>query len=213
MTRPRRRPSRRPSSRRTFAAGPRRDADHQASLRVVAAAVARRPRRPPRRHRVDPRRDDVHHDAGRPLQADPRRRPDLRRRHTDRWRHGITRVGPGVSARPPAAELPAQWLEHGLVRRSAGLPLLHGRPGAGDGWPRHGAPVRRRLQARRHLRARLAAVHVLGVRTARSLPLPGAGAVRLRRAVPSPSTRARRSTAATCWRRWPASSPSRSPSA
>ena len=29
----------------------------------------------------------------------------------------------------------------------------------------------------------------------------------------SPSTRARRSTAATCWRRWPASSPSRSPSA
>ena len=34
-------------------------------------------------------------------------------------------------------QLPAQRLEHGLVRRHAGLPLLHGGAGAGDRRPRH----------------------------------------------------------------------------
>ena len=44
-------------------------------------------------------------------------------------------------------------------------------------------PVRRGVQARRRLRARPAAVLLLGVRPAGPLPLPDAGAVRLRRAV------------------------------
>ena len=77
-------------------------------------------------------------------------------------------------------------LEHGLVRRHAGLPLLHGRPGAGDRRPRHDPALRRGVQARRRLRARHAAVLLLGVRPAGPLPLPDARAVRLRRAVLRP---------------------------
>ena len=175
-----------PAERRPLVAGTGRDADHPPALRMAAPAVARRPRRAPRRHRVDARRHDVHHDARRPLPPDPRRRPDLRRRHADRRRHGLARLGAGLPARPPAAELPAQRVEHGLVRRAARLPLLHGHPGAGDRRPRHVPALRRGLQARRHLRPRHAAVHVLGVRPAGPLPLPVAGAVRLRRAVLRP---------------------------
>ena len=45
--------------------------------------------------------------------------PDLRRQHADRRRHGRPRLGPGVPARQPAAQLAAVGLEHGLVRRHA----------------------------------------------------------------------------------------------
>ena len=80
-------------------------------------------------------------------------------------------------------QLAAQRVEHGLVRRHAGVPLLHGGPGAGDRRPRRRPAVRRGVQAGRRLRARHAAVLLLGVRPAGPLPLPDARAVRLRRAV------------------------------
>ena len=137
-------------------------------------------------HRVDARRHDVHHDARRPLPPDPRRRPDLRRRHSDRRRHGLARLGAGLPPRSPAVELPAQRVEHGLVRRAARLPLLHGHPGPGDRRPRHVPALRGGLQTRGHLRPRHAAVHVLGLRPAGALPLPVAGTVRLRRSVLRP---------------------------
>ena len=122
---------------------------------------------------------------------------DLRPDDADRRRHGRPRVGSGLPPRPPAAELPAVGLEHGLVRRHARLPLLHGGPGAGDRRPRHGLRLRRGVQAGRDLRAGEPAAVLLGVRPPGPLPLPDAGAVRLRRACASPSTRASASTAAT----------------
>ena len=91
--------------------------------------------------------------------------------------------GPRVPARPPVAERPAQRLVDGLVRRPARLPLLHADPRADDRGPRRVAvhPVRRGVQVRRHPRSGHAAVLLLGVRPPGPLPLPDAGAVRVRR--------------------------------
>ena len=75
------------------------------------------------------------------------------RHHADRWRHGRPRLGAGVPARPPPAELPALGLDDGLVRRAPAVPLLHGDPGAGDRGARRRAALRRGVQAGRRSRA------------------------------------------------------------
>ena len=158
-------------------------AAHLPSSRAMGpATVADRSDRAVRRHRAVARHHDRRDDERRPLQPDQHeRRPHLRSDHADRRRHGRPRLGPGLPPRPPAAELPAVGLEHGLVRRDARLPVLHGRAGAGDRRPRHRLRLRRGVQARRDLRPGQPAVLLLGVRPPGPLPLPDAGALRLRR--------------------------------
>ena len=90
---------------------------------------------------------------------------------------------PGVPPRPSPPELPAVRLDHGLVRRPAAVPVLHGDPGAGDRRPRRDPAVRRRLQARRGERARAVPARLLDVRSARQLPPSDPRTVRHRRAV------------------------------
>ena len=60
--------------------------------------------------------------------------------------------GPGVPPRPPAAVVPAQRLDDGLVRGHAGVPLLHGAAGAGDRARQRRAALRRGDEARQRPR-------------------------------------------------------------
>ena len=168
-------------------AGPGRSSHRAPARRVGPAAVADRARGAGRGHDAHPGHHDGRDDERRPPQpAQPRIGPGLRPHHADRWRHGRPRVGSGLPPRPLAAPLPAVRLEHGLVRRDAGVPLLHGRARPGDRGLRHDPAVRRGLQADRRLRARDAAVLLLGLRSVGPLPLPDPRAVRLRRPVLRP---------------------------
>ncbi len=150
---------------------PCRTPDRPAAGRVVAPAVDERARRPRAGHLDDPGHLDGDHDDDRPpepvlARARPRVRPD----DADGRRHGGARVGPRLPARPPAPELPTVRLDHGLVRRPAALPVLHGDPGAGDRGARCAAAVRRGVQADRRRRVGAVPDRLLDVRPARQLP-------------------------------------------
>ena len=143
--------------------------------------MAERPRRPRARDLVGARRHHGDPDVDRPSQPDRRRQPRLHRHDADRRRHGRPRLGARIPARQLPPQLPAVGMEHGLVRGSPPVPLLHGRARARDRRARRGAALRHRVQdhcdrGRGHVPARL-----LGVRTARQLPPSDPRTVRLRR--------------------------------
>ena len=166
--------------------------------RLVAATMDQRADHPGPGHFGGPRDDDGHHDDGRPSQPRvARQRPGVRRHDADRRRHGCPRVGARVPPRLLPPELPAVRLEHGLVRRAAALPLLHGDSGARHRRPRRGPAVRGRLQARGGVGARALPARLLGVRPARRVPPSRSPSCSRSPGCASCSTRATRSTAAT----------------
>ena len=98
--------------------------------------------------------DDGRHDDDRPPQPDlAEPRPDLRQHHADRGRHGRPRLGARRSCATTSCPTSSSRVEHGLVRRAAAVPLLHGDPGAGDRRARRRPALRRRVQARGAVRS------------------------------------------------------------
>ncbi len=98
--------------------------------------------------------------------------------HADRRRHGCSRLGARVPARPPLAALPPLGVGARLVRRLPRLPVLHGDTCAGSGHPRRRPALRARAQARVDRGSAHTARGRVGLRQAQRAALPGAPDVR-----------------------------------